>query len=336
VTDVRIVVRTTQPTTLAISVGVEGEPVRVVRDGRRKVHRVTITGLAAATRYACSLRATPARGKARAQGCAFTTLPRPAKRFVSTSAQAELANATTTSQAGQVLNGFFGQYGMTFSTGGTPSSFAAMFATFSVLDDADLSNLKNFGRALIDEWAKYPVAWIRATRVVGVVVVKRLSVLGTARTAMPDHVADVVYYDVSMGSAGGLDAFVRGVVHHEFEHLATYNLSGSYSPPDPAWSALNPPGFQYGKGGASCYEPSNTCLQGEHPVPGFVTGYAASGIEEDKAEVYSYLLTRTYYERLKNWIRTDTHLAAKVTAYKNALCSRVVEMCGSYFDDINP
>jgi hypothetical protein len=51
---------------------------------------------------------------------------------------------------------------------------------------------------------------------------------------------------------------------------------------------------------------------GEHPAPGFVTGYAMSAIEEDKAELYSYLMETAAYRRLKTWIESDSYLAAKV------------------------
>jgi len=248
-----------------------------------------------------------------------------------------LAKAATISQAEEYLRSFFAKYQMTVAiTNIQPSENARMWATWAPIDENDLPALKAYGAALVDEWAKYPLEWVRVTRVSGIVLVNQLTVANatygsTRRSAMPDHGGKVMFYDIGPWS----DEYARHVIHHEFNHLLTYNLTGDYAPSDPTWLSLNPPGFQYGKGGASCYVPGNSCLTGHHPIPGFVIGYATSAIEEDKAELYGYLMGTSYYLLLKDWIRTDSYLAAKVDNYKNFLCNLSVAMCGDYFDSIN-
>jgi hypothetical protein len=68
----------------------------------------------------------------------------------------------------------------------------------------------------------------------------------------------------------------------------------------------------------------------------FVSGYATSAIEEDKAETFGYLMDDAEYHEVIDWIKTDTALAAKVADYEKYLCGISSAMCGSYFDDINP
>lgn len=248
---------------------------------------------------------------------------------------AALASATTVSQAEQDLRDFFAQYHMTVAiTNIQPSSLVRRWATWTALGEGDLSALKAYGVALVDEWAKYPLDWIRVTRVTGIALVTRLNVgafnaSATKRAALPDTVGEVMYYDIGYGT----DDYAREVIHHEFDHLFTYNILGGAGN-DPTWLSLNPPGFHYGNGGVLCYAPGN-CPEGPHVVPGFVTGYATSAIEEDKAETYGYLMDTNDYHALIGWIRSDGYLAAKVAYYKQFLCRLSSTMCGDYFDSIN-
>jgi hypothetical protein len=255
------------------------------------------------------------------------------KRFASTRMARALTHAATVGQAEQDLRRFFSQYHLTVSiTSIQPSRYARRWATWTPVGAGDLPALKAYGAALVNEWAKYPRDWVRVTRVRGIVLVDQLAELGRGPVAaMPDLGGDVMFYDIGYGSGD----YAREVIHHEFDHLLTYNLFGSLAPSDPTWLSLNPPGFHYGDGGASCYRPRNTCLHGQHPIPGFVSGYASSAIEEDKAELYGYLMEAHDYRLVKGWIGSDRYLAAKVADYKRFLCGRSAAMCGNYFDAIN-
>jgi hypothetical protein len=213
-----------------------------------------------------------------------------------------------------------------------PSAYVQNYDTFSELDSSDLQNLKDYGLIFIDEWSKYPTDWVAASELKGVALVKNFTSDKTRRAAGPDPAGNVMYYDIGYGR----DDYAREVIHHEFDHLIEYNAFGDYTHADPVWSSYNPAGFSYGSGGASCYLPNNTCLTGDHPLAGFVTGYAASGMEEDKAETYAYLMTNTYYHHLAGWLGSDANLAQKVAAYKAFIASRSPEMAGNYFARINP
>lgn len=252
------------------------------------------------------------------------------KRFTSTAAMSSLANAGNITQAQQALQSFVSQYGLTVqivsvAASGYPSD------SFNTLTDADLANLKTYGALFIDEWAKYPTDWVVNSKLKSIALVKNFAVSGTVRAAGPDPIKETMYYSVSYSGE-----YAREVVHHEYDHLLTYNYFGSWAPSDPTWLSFNPPGFSYGNGGASCYVPGNSCLTGEHPIAGFVSGYAASAIEEDKAELYGYLMDSTYYHQVKSWVTSDPYLANKVNNYKQFMASHSPEMSGSYFDDINP
>lgn len=252
-------------------------------------------------------------------------------RAISTAAADALVSAASITQVQNALQTFLSQYGVALQMlTVSPSSYAQDYTTYTILDSSDLGTAKEYGSLFIDEWAKYPLDWVKNSGIQSIVIVNDLFVNGDYRAAMPDPVGNAVYYDPSY-----LGDYAKEVIHHEYNHLITYNYFGDWSPADPIWQSYNPPGFTYGDGGASCYEPGNECLTGDHPIAGFVTGYAASGVEEDKAELYACLMTSLCYGYLLGWVETDGYLAQKVDNYKQFIASHSPEMSGTYFDDIN-
>jgi hypothetical protein len=257
-------------------------------------------------------------------------------RKTSTAAADDLAQATTLMQAQTALQAFLDQYDVQFQMiTVNPSDYVQTWDTFRLLTEADLPSIKQYGAWFIDEWAKYPIDWVSSADLDSIVFVTDMfvSVNNSYWAAMPDPIGDAVYYDPSYVEYG--ESYCRETIHHEFNHVLSYNYFGDWAPYDPIWEALNPPGFSYGEGGAVCYLPGNTCLTGEHPILGFVTGYATSGMSEDRAELYAYLMTSQPYRNLLLWIETDPYLAAKVENYKEFISSHSPEMSGTYFDDIN-
>lgn len=254
-----------------------------------------------------------------------------ALRFVLVGAyEAQLAAATTLSDAEAALRAFGTNYGLAVDV--VAPAPASYYATFSRLDASDLGALKAYGAMLVDEWAKYPPAFVAASGLRTIKLVKGLAVAGVAKTAAPTPFDAAMIYDVTAGT----DDYARSVLHHEFDHYFTFQKFGTYAPADQAWLALNPPGFHYGGGGTSCYVAPSSCPSGPHVVAGFVSGYATSAIEEDKAETFAYLMDDAEYHQVQTWVKTDAVLAAKVSAYEEFLCGLSAAMCGSYLAEINP
>ena len=255
-------------------------------------------------------------------------------RFTSNAALSGLMAANSIADAQQSLQSFASQYGLTMEiTNITPSSYSNTYSTYSLLTDNDLQTLKTYGTLFIDEWSKYPIDWVANSKLKSIALVKKLGVSTTAPAvaAFPDIVGETMYYDDTYSGD-----YAREVIHHEFDHLVTFNIFNTWAPVDSIWLSFNPPGFSYGAGGASAYQSNNSSLSGEHPTSGFVTGYATTAIEEDKAETYAYLMTTTYYHHLQNWLLSDTTLTNKVNDYKQFISKYSPEMSGNYFDDINP
>src|SRR5690606_1012800 len=104
---------------------------------------------------------------------------------------------------------------------------------------------------------------------------------GQERWAVPDFVHETLYLDVAVRFARD-EVFQRRVIHHEFYHLLEEEWNGDPYFKDPAWAALNTPEHRYGAGGAANRDRRLSLFN--HPAPGFVSRYAMTGLEEDKAE----------------------------------------------------
>lgn len=81
---------------------------------------------------------------------------------------------------------------------------------------------------------------------------------------------------------------LRRVTHHEVFHQIDFADDGRLDR-DPAWEALNQPGFRYhGDNQTLQADPEASRLGTE--VVGFLNEYSTSSVGEDKAELYSYLM----------------------------------------------
>jgi hypothetical protein len=117
----------------------------------------------------------------------------------------------------------------------------------------------------------------------------------------------------------------RMIIHHEFFHMLETQAGNPFQ--DPEWDALNPIGFHYGSGGV------NALRSSANPPPkvdtsyvggGFVSRYAMSAVEEDKAETFAYLMVR--YGNVMTRARRDEVLASKVELLKQRLQTWCPEM----------
>jgi hypothetical protein len=137
------------------------------------------------------------------------------------------------------------------------------------------------------ELLRYPRAFLQAIRMRGVVFADDLREGELAIPSLP-NVGGLLLLDVD----GTESDLVRGL-HHEVFHFADLADDGSLAP-DPSWDALNARGFAYGAGGrtlraawAAAPLESSGLVSG-----GFVSSYATSGCEEDKAETFAFAMAR--------------------------------------------
>ncbi|MCC5827482.1 hypothetical protein [Alkalimonas sp.] len=161
-------------------------------------------------------------------------------------------------------------------------------------------------RMLKQELGKYPTELLELSGLQQILLVRNLSVAGQPRLAVPDYVHEVLIYDIGHHDM----AFNRHVLHHEFYHMLEEELYGSAYYRDPLWLPLKPDDFRYGKGGAFARASEDAAFS--HPMQGFINRYAMSGLEEDKAELWTILWADASWRQVKPLLQQDQLLREKL------------------------
>lgn len=132
-----------------------------------------------------------------------------------------------------------------------------------------------------ESWGASPPGLLERIGLWRVVLCRGLTEDGRSIPSLPNY-RHTLLFDTE-----GSPAFLRRLIHHEVFHFADYaeDLNVLH---DPAWEALNPPEFHYGTGGRDMRSPRVTAFD-DH-LPGFVSRYGTSALEEDKAEIFAALL----------------------------------------------
>ncbi|MGZ8844818.1 MAG: putative zinc-binding metallopeptidase, partial [Pyrinomonadaceae bacterium] len=171
---------------------------------------------------------------------------------------------------------------------------------------AERKDLENYSGVFASEFTVYPTSLVKLSRLKRIVICIELSFAGQRRNAIPDFEHDTLYLDPSRGSYS--PTYMRKVMHHEFFHIIDYLDDGELYQ-DERWSSLNPPGFKYGTGGINAQSLSSSSLTTDQ-FPGFLNYYSTTGVEEDKAELFAFLIVDPRY--IEQRIKSDAVVRAKV------------------------
>jgi hypothetical protein len=173
--------------------------------------------------------------------------------------------------------------------------------------------LARYGPVFVKEWQIYPASLVARTKLKRIVLCAELAFAGQRRTAVPDFEHDALYLDVERGMHS-LE-YVRKVIHHEFFHIIDWRDDGELYR-DLEWSKLNPAEFHYGNGGVNAQDDATMSLDTPGQI-GFLNKYATTGVEEDKAEVFAYLIVVP--KHLEKRLPNDEVLGAKVRRMRSLL-----------------
>ncbi len=154
-------------------------------------------------------------------------------------------------------------------------------ATLSA-EPAGLAQVQRALGPLSVELSRYPAAFLQRARLHRLLLCARLQEGAEAIPSLPN------YHGALLVDVDAEAPYLRRLVHHEVFHFADYADDDQLSR-DPAWLALNDRYFVYGDGGRFRREPGAGRFNAE--IPGFVSRYATSALEEDKAETFAMRMT---------------------------------------------
>jgi hypothetical protein len=184
----------------------------------------------------------------------------------------------------------------------------------------DAERLQNYVPLFQSEFTIYPRALIEHALLKRVVLCEDLAFEGQRRSAVPDFEHDTLYLDVARGTHQ--PQYQRKVIHHEFFHIIDYRDDGQIYT-DERWSSLNRPDFKYGTGGKFAQDQPDTGVLTEK-FPGFLNHYSTTGVQEDKAEIFAYMIVEPTY--IAKRTKTDPVLKAKVQRMRELLADFCPEM----------
>lgn len=218
------------------------------------------------------------------------------------------------------------------------SGYAKEYAKWENLTDDDADMFSKYAKIFMNEWKKYPLDFVKKTKLKAFAFVRKMEVMKQLKGAMPDTEAHVMYLGIDdPWEYDDPDTILRYTLHHEYSHLIDDVIYGDTEYQDVKWLSFNPQGFKYVGSGDEAYKSDEAADKAneEHPQNGFVTGYAMFAIEEDRAETFSWLMTTTYYEKVMEWVKDDPLLAKKVNYMKAFIRKMSPSMNDAYFQKIH-
>jgi hypothetical protein len=140
-------------------------------------------------------------------------------------------------------------------------------------------------QTLQGELDSYPTELFRKAGLRRIVVCSKLALNDRVYGGTADSEHGVIYLQIPDEQSDSI--YLRMAVHHEFFHLLDFALGHFES--DPAWETLNVPGFRYGAGGETMLDDPLAGIP-DPLLAGFINKYSTSGLAEDKAEVFAYMM----------------------------------------------
>jgi hypothetical protein len=194
--------------------------------------------------------------------------------------------------------------------------------------NASTTALDRYSTILAHEFLLYPPDFIRRSRLKQIVLCRGLSFDGQDRTAVPDFEHDTLYLDVVRGEHSRI--YQRNVIHHDFFHIIDYRDDGELGSDKP-WQSLNPEAFRYGNGGERMQDDPLSGLSSDRP--GFLTRYATSAVGEDKAELFSHLMTE--YAVVAQRAAEDRIIREKVSLLKARLAKYCPALDDAFWNQVS-
>lgn len=173
---------------------------------------------------------------------------------------------------------------------------------------AHTSDVERAVSVLAEELGHHPRTFITKARLSRVLLCRGLREAEKSIPSLPNYQRSLLL-DVEQAPD-----FLRRLIHHELFHFADYAEDDQVRN-DPEWQALGEQGFVYGSGGRFQRDPRSSLPAGA--PAGFVTPYATSALEEDKAETFSFLFVAP--GALAERSRHDATLAAKLQLLRREL-----------------
>ena len=203
-----------------------------------------------------------------------------------------------------------------------PTSYGAITG-----DGVNEKQLQQYLEVFLPEIDLYPSELLVGAKIKQIVLCRGLKFAGQKRGAIPSWENDTLYYDVLSQEKA---EYKQVVIHHELFHMVDLQDDGQVYRDD-SWRRIVPETFPYGSGGRNAQGDSTMTLLTK-AVPGFVSKYATTGIEEDKAETFAHMILHPRY--MERRAKEEGLLQAKMFQMKRLLKVFCPEMGERFWVDV--
>ncbi|MFT5387589.1 MAG: hypothetical protein ACI9E5_000720 [Candidatus Omnitrophota bacterium] len=207
-------------------------------------------------------------------------------------------------------------------------------ADFKAIASNNYDYFDNYLNLFEKETTKYPLDFFRQRRIRAIAFVTHLFSKGETAQGMYQTDTNVMFFDISRFKEN--KSLQRHSIHHELFHMMSLQTVGYSVNKDPQWLALNNKTFTYGKQSKRLTDmnPHNSHAPNQL---GFVTYYAMSALEEDKAEIFACLMQKSHNRLITQWQKKDTIMENKVSHIKSFIKAYSPHMDDSYWESLrNP
>lgn len=232
-----------------------------------------------------------------------------------------------TSDIDIILERMASRYPLRFVYKGFPES-AWPKTHYQMASPSDYPRLLDYLRLFEEEIGKYPQSFFQNRNLRQVFFVKRLFFEERPVEGLYEDSQDLMLFDFLRSQ--GNPRKQRHNIHHEFYHMIAV---GHPALSDIPWEELNTAHFQYGKQAAQS-RPEKESNHFAPSQPGFISEYALSSAEEDKAEVYACLFIESQRNLMYRWMQKDEILSRKVAAMKRFIYQYCPQMDEVYWEHL--
>ena len=138
------------------------------------------------------------------------------------------------------------------------------------------------------EWLIYPKSLIKLSKLKKLTFIHECILITKYYKQYRAGVAEYIYnYNLFYCTKEINFNYIQIVIHHEYFHFIDFIHDKSFD--DKIWRKLNFINFNYGIGGWS----ERNFIKLDNNIKGFINHFSMSAIEEDKAEIYQFLILNT-------------------------------------------
>lgn len=174
---------------------------------------------------------------------------------------------------------------------------------------ASINGIQRYAPLLVQELRIYPKSLIQKLPMKRIILCTQLAYEKQLRAGIPYTEQETLWLDVEYPLN-----YLRHTFHHELYHILDQADDG-YLYRDNTWAALNRPGFRYGLGGRYMRDSEAAIIC--YDIEGCINRYSTSGVEEDKAEIFTYLITHP--EKIEEFALRDSIIQRKIRLLKGQI-----------------